>query len=34
MELKALEHAGRIRLGYNRIILFEPAATDRQDRAH
>lgn len=25
-ELKALEQAGLIRLGYNRIILFEPAA--------
>ena len=25
MELKALEHAGHIRLGYNRVILFEPA---------
>jgi len=25
-ELKALEHAGHIRLGYNRVILFEPVA--------
>jgi len=25
MELKALEHAGHIRLGYNRVILFEPS---------
>ena len=25
-ELKALEQAGHIRLGYNRVILFEPAA--------
>jgi len=34
MELKALERAGHIRLGYNRIILFEPVAAGRHERAH
>jgi CRP-like cAMP-binding protein len=28
-ELKALEQSGHIRLGYNRVILFEPPATPR-----
>src|SRR5262249_45705025 len=28
-ELKALEQAGHIRLGYNRVILFEPADAPR-----